>query len=89
MIDSILFFGLVVVFISGLMIVLSRYNKLGAHSIDYQKYLENIELGKQVNNIIDKGVILEGSLIKERKYALDLYRKQRPCFDTTSVQLRL
>lgn len=41
MIDSILFFGLVVVFISGLMIVLSRYNKLGVHSIDYQKYLEN------------------------------------------------
>ena len=38
-----------------------------------QEYLENIELGKQVNNIIDKGVIIEESLIKEHKYALDLY----------------
>ena len=55
---------------------------------DNQKYLENIELGKQVDNIIDKGVIREESLIKERKYALDLYRKQRSCFDITTVQLR-
>ena len=55
---------------------------------DNQKYLENIELGKQVDNIIDKGVIREESLIKERKYALDLYRKLRSCFDITTVQLR-
>ena len=55
---------------------------------DNQKYLENIELGKQVDNIIDKGVIREESLIKVRKYALDLYRKLRSCFDITTVQLR-
>ena len=55
---------------------------------DNQTHLENVELGKQVNDIIDKGLIREESLIKERKYALDLYRKQRPRFDIANVELR-
>ena len=45
---------------------------------DNQRYLENIELGKQISMIINKGVIREESLSKYRKEALDLYRKQRP-----------
>ena len=55
---------------------------------DNQKYLENIELGKKISTILDKGVIREESLTKERKDALGLYRKQRPHFDILNVQLR-
>ena len=55
---------------------------------DNQLYLEKIELGKKIADIIDEGVVREGSLTKDRKLALELYRKQRPCFDITSVQLR-
>ena len=55
---------------------------------DNQDYLENIELGKQINTIIDKGVVREESLSKHRKDALDLYRKQKPTRDMLQVELR-
>ena len=55
---------------------------------DNEKYLENIELGKQVNTIICKGVAQEESLSKQRKDALILYRKQMPTRDMTNVDLR-
>jgi len=51
---------------------------------DNQKYLEMIERGKNM----DKGVVREESLTKERKLALDLYRKQRPRFDIDNMELR-
>ena len=38
---------------------------------DNQLYLERIELGKKITVILDKGVIREESLTKERKVALD------------------
>ena len=55
---------------------------------DNQIYLERIELGKRIDAIMDKGIVREESLSKERKYALDLYRKQRPRFDIASTELR-
>ena len=57
---------------------------------DNQQYLEKIEIGKMISAILDEGIILEGSLSKDRKIALDLYVKQRPRFDIASIQqLRL
>ena len=55
---------------------------------DNQKYLDMIEYGKKVANILDKGIVREESLSKDRKQCLDLYRKQEPKFDLSSVQLR-
>ena len=55
---------------------------------DNQVYLEKIELGKNISSILDEGIVREESLIKERKLALDLYRRQEPRFDTSAVQLR-
>ena len=46
-----------------------------------QRYLEKIELGKQVVSIIDEGIVREESLEKNDKDALDMYRKQRPRID--------
>ena len=55
---------------------------------DNQLYLEKIELGKKISSIIDEEIIQEESLAKGHKFALELYRKQRPRFDITSVHLR-
>ena len=55
---------------------------------DNQKYLEMIDHGKNIASIIDKGIVREESLSKERKYAVDLYRKQRPRFDIANMELR-
>ena len=55
---------------------------------DNQLYLERIELGKNIEIIISEGDIHEESLTKERKAALDLYRKQRPRLDITAIELR-
>ena len=55
---------------------------------DNQLYLNKIELGKQIGSIIDKGVVLQESLSRERKEALDLYRKHRPKLDISTVELR-
>ena len=53
-----------------------------------QVYLEKIELGKNIAGIIDEGVVQEDSLTKERKLALELYRKQKPRFVISNVKLR-
>ena len=55
---------------------------------DNQVYLERIELGKKIAVILEKGIIHEESLTKERKVALDLYRRQRPRFDIVNMHLR-
>ena len=55
---------------------------------DNQLYLERIELGKKIAAILDKGVIREESLTKERKVALELYRRQRPRCDIANMELR-
>ena len=53
-----------------------------------REYLDKIDLGNQIADIIDEGVVREESLTKERKEALDLYRKQMPRIDIQSTQLR-
>ena len=55
---------------------------------DNQLYIEKIELGKKIALIIDEGMVREESLTRDRKQALDLYRKQRPRFDVMNVELR-
>ena len=56
---------------------------------DNQLYLEKIKLGKVVSSILDEGIIREESLTKERKLALDLYRRQCPRFDIANMELRI
>ena len=53
-----------------------------------QIYLDKIELGNKINDIMAKGVVREQSLAKEYKEALGLYRKTRARYDITSVELR-
>ena len=55
---------------------------------DNQLHLGKIELGKNISSIMDEGIVREESLTKERKLALDLYRRQEPRFDISVVQLR-
>ena len=59
--------------------VLSRNN---------QRYLEKIELGKNISTILDEGVVQEDSLTREHRHALEIYRRQEPRCDITAVQLR-
>ena len=53
-----------------------------------QLYLDKIELGKQITAIIEKGIVKEESLTKNRKDALYLYRKQRAGRGMTHMELR-
>ena len=55
---------------------------------DNQLYLEKIELGKNISSILEEGIVREESLTKERKFALDLYRRQELRVDISIVQLR-
>ena len=53
-----------------------------------QEYLYQIELGKQIFNIIDEGVVREESLTSDKRKALMLYRKTKPTIDIKDVHLR-
>ena len=55
---------------------------------DNQRYLKQIDLGRNISSILDEGVIREDSLAQDKKLALDIYRRQRPRCDISSVQLR-
>ena len=50
-----------------------------------QNYLDKMELGNKISNIMDKGVVREQSLTKEHKEALSLYRKTRARYDITNI----
>ena len=54
-----------------------------------QDHLNKLELGKQIAQIINKGTILEESLSRDRKYSLDLYRKQKPSINIRKAHLRV
>ena len=56
--------------------------------LDNQEYLYQIELGKQISNIMDEGVVREESLTSDRKKALVLYRKTKPTIEISDVNLR-
>ena len=55
---------------------------------DNAVYLETITLGREIADIIDEGVVKEESLTRERKKALELYRKQNSMFNMEGVELR-
>ncbi len=55
---------------------------------NYQLYLEKIELGRKVMEIIESGDVVYESLCKTDKEAFDLYRKRKPRFDNTISILR-
>ena len=55
---------------------------------DNKNYLETIDMGKQIHEIVDEGIVHEESLVKYRKDALKLYLKQKPTRDMTQVELR-
>ena len=59
--------------------VLSRNN---------QRYLEKIELGKNISSILEEGIVQEDSLSNEHRSALEIYRRQEPRCDISAVQLR-
>ena len=44
---------------------------------DQQRYLKQIELGRNISYILDEGVIQEESLTLDNKLALDMYRQRR------------
>ena len=54
-----------------------------------QDYLDKLDLGKQIAQIINKGTVLEESLSRDRKHALDLYRKQKPSINIGKAHLRV
>ena len=43
-----------------------------------QIYLDKIELGKQIADIMNEGVVREESLVKDQEEALHVYRNQKP-----------
>ena len=54
-----------------------------------QRYLEKIELGKNISTILDEGIVQEDSLTKDHRHALEIYRRQEPRCDIPTVQLRV
>ena len=44
---------------------------------DQQRYLKQIELGRNISYILDEGAIQEESLTLDNKLALDIYRQRR------------
>ena len=56
---------------------------------DNAVYLETITLGREISDIIDEGVVKEESLSRERRKALDLYRKQTSLLNVEEIELRL
>ena len=55
---------------------------------DYHQHLRLIERGKRITNIMITENISEGSLSRERKHALDIYRKERSLHDFSEVELK-
>ena len=51
-------------------------------------YLERVQYGEEISNILGEGEINEECLTKEHKYALDLYRQKRLRLDINEVVLR-
>ncbi len=50
-------------------------------------YLKKVKMGKEIAAILDEEDIHEKSLSREHEEALQLYKKQKPCIDITSVKL--
>ena len=55
---------------------------------DNQEYREKIELGREVVAMLQKRVVSEDSLSKEKKDALDLYQKRKSRINWKTAALR-
>ena len=55
---------------------------------DNQAYIEKIARGKRIFDILNKGIVREGSLSRERKEALHLYHKEHQLRDMSQAKLR-
>ena len=55
---------------------------------DNRIYLDKIELGNKMFDIINEGVVREQSLAKEYREALDMFRKTRARYDIANLELR-
>ena len=55
---------------------------------DNRIYLDKIELGNKIFDIINEGVVREQSLAKEYREALDMFRKTRARYDIANLELR-
>ena len=55
---------------------------------EQKDYLEKLELGRKVSEILETGEIMEQSLHKDLEKALKLYRKNIPRLDIAGVKLR-
>ena len=55
---------------------------------DKRKHAEKVELGREIEAIINDGDASEESLTKENKNALDLFRKQKMLVNVSSTSLR-
>ena len=54
----------------------------------HESYLQDIEKGRQIYNILCKGVASEDSLPKPYKQCLDSFTKNKPSINIATVQLR-
>ena len=55
---------------------------------DNQGYIKKIARGKRIFDIWIKGIVREGSLLRERKEALHLYHKEHQLRDMSEAKLR-
>ncbi len=53
-----------------------------------EEYLEKMDIGRQVYEVLQEGVVKEGSLSLKHKESLDLYRKERSVMNLEDIQLR-
>ena len=53
------------------------------------EYLEKMEMGRQVYEVLQEGAVKEGSLSFKHKEALDLFRKERSVMNVDDIQLRV
>ena len=52
-------------------------------------YKQNVDIGRQINTVINNGEIFEQSLAKEDKFCLDLFRAQYTMIDVKNATLKL
>ena len=57
--------------------------------MENRQYIDKIELGRIIADVLEEGNIYEQSLSKEKQEALLLFRRQQPQFEIVNVELRV
>ena len=52
-------------------------------------YLDKLEMGRRAHGALERGIVVEEALPKNRKECLDLYRRSRHPIDLTDIKLRI